>query len=81
VRYAPPMPKDAFTLSDVREPTVTIACQPCGRRGHYNVARLIEKYGDAKILFVLPAIVNCPKARSADIYDLCKARYEGLTTR
>jgi hypothetical protein len=75
------MPKDAFTLIDVREPTVTIACQPCGHRGRYNVARLIERYGDAKILFVLPAIANCPKAQSFSVYDRCKVRYEGLETR
>jgi hypothetical protein len=25
-----------------RRPT---ECEPCGRRGRYNVARLIEKYG------------------------------------
>jgi hypothetical protein len=75
------MPKDAFTLSDVREPMVTIVRQPCGRRGRYNVARLIDKYGDEKILYVLPAIANCPKAESADIRDLCNACYEGITTR
>jgi hypothetical protein len=75
------MPKDAFTLSDVREPTLTIVCQPCGHRGRYSVARLIAKHGDAKILFVLPALTKCPKVQSTDIYDRCKARYEGLSTR
>jgi hypothetical protein len=75
------MPKEAFTLSDISEPTLTIACQPCGRRGRYNVARLLANYGDEKILFVLPALANCPKTESADIYDRCKARYEGLTFR
>jgi len=73
--------KDAFTLSDVREPTLTIVCEPCGRRGRYSVERLMAKYGDDKILFLLPAIANCPKARSTNIYDRCKVRYEGLTTR
>jgi hypothetical protein len=72
------MPKDAFTLSDVREPTLTIVCEPCGRRGRYNVERLMAKHGDAKILFVLPALISC---QSANIYDRCKARYEGLSTR
>src|ERR1700677_613431 len=33
--YCPRRSKDAFTLSDVREPTLTIACDPCGRRGRY----------------------------------------------
>jgi hypothetical protein len=75
------MPKDAFTLSHIRDPTLTIVCQPCGRRGRYSVARLIAKHGDAKILFVLPALTNCPKTHTANIYDHCKARYEGLTTR
>ena len=72
------MPKDAFTLSDVREPTLTIVCQPCGRRGRYNVERLMERHGDAKILFLLPTLTNCPKMESANIYDRCKARYEDL---
>ena len=75
------MPKDAFTLSDVREPMLTIVCQPCGRRGRYNVERLIEKHGDAKILYLLAELTNCPKVQSTNIYDRCKARYEGLSTR
>jgi hypothetical protein len=75
------MPKDALTLSDVRQGTLTIVCEPCGRRGRYNVERLIAKHGDAKILYLLAEIINCPKARSANIYDRCEARYEGLTTR
>jgi hypothetical protein len=75
------MAKDAFTLSDVCEPTLTIVCQPCGRRGHYNVERLMAKHGDAKLLYLLPALTNCPKTESANIYDRRKARYEALTTR
>jgi hypothetical protein len=73
------MPKDAFTLSDVRDPTLTIVCELCGRRGRYNVQRLMD--GDEKILYLLSTLTNCPKTESADIYDRCKARYEGLTTR
>jgi hypothetical protein len=80
-RYRPRMPKDAFTLSDVREPSVTLVCQPCGRRGRYSVERLMEKHGDAKILYLLSTLANCPKTESANIYIRCKARYEGLTTR
>jgi hypothetical protein len=73
------MPKDAFTLSDVRDPTLTIVCELCGRRGRYNVQRLMD--GDEKILYLLSTLTNCPKTESADIYDRCKARYEGFTTR
>jgi hypothetical protein len=75
------MVKDAFTLSDVREPTLTIVCQPCGRRGHYNVEKLITKHGDAEILYLLAELTNCPKARVASIYDRCKVVYEGLIAR
>jgi hypothetical protein len=72
------MPKDAFTSSDVREPSLTVVCQPCGRRGQYNVERLMGKHGDAKILYLLSTLTNCPKTESADIYNRRKARYEGL---
>jgi hypothetical protein len=75
------MPKDAFTLSDVREPTLTIVCEPCGRRGRYNVEKLIAKHGDAKLLYLLAALTSCPKVQSTNIYDRCKARYEGFSTR
>jgi hypothetical protein len=41
----------------------------------------MAKHGDAKILFLLSDLTNCPKTQSADIYDRCKARYEGLSVR
>jgi hypothetical protein len=52
----------AITLSDVLEPVLTIACEPCARRGVYSVRRLLNKHGDAR----LPDILNylsreCPK--------------------
>ena len=47
--YAPRSMRDhAHTLSDFRVPTLSIECEPCGRAGRYNVARLIEQYGDAE---------------------------------
>jgi len=39
------MPSDAITLADVREATIEILCEPCRRRGRYNVERLIAKHG------------------------------------
>jgi hypothetical protein len=60
---------------------MTVVCEPCGRRGRYNVERLIAKHGDAKILYLLAEITACPKTQSTNIYDRCKAKYEGLTTR
>jgi hypothetical protein len=75
------MPKDAFTLSDVRGPKLTVVCEPCGRRGRYNVERLMAKHGDAKVLYLLAELANCPKVQSTSIYDLCKARYESSPSR
>jgi hypothetical protein len=72
------MPKDAFTLSDVIEPTLTIVCEPCGRRGRYNVERLMAKPGDAKLPDLLKTLANCPKTKSFSIDDRCKAHFERL---
>ena len=72
------MPRDgAVVLSDLRNPTLSIVCEPCGRRGIYNVARLMEQHGDAKLTDLLQTLANCPKARSASIHDRCKAVFEG----
>jgi hypothetical protein len=74
------MPRDGLlTLSDIREPTLTIVCERCGRHGRYNVARLIAVHGaDAKLTDLLVTLPNCEKARSFSVYDRCKAVYEGL---
>ena len=64
------MPRDgALVLSDVRDPTLSIVCEPCGRRGTYSVARLMEQHGDAKLTDLLHTLADCPKARSASIHD------------
>jgi hypothetical protein len=48
------MPRDgSIILTDVREPTLTILCEPCGRRGVFSVARLMESHGDAKLTDLL----------------------------
>ena len=72
------MPRDALILADIRAPTLSIVCAPCGRHGTYNVAQLMEKYGDAKLPDLLQTLANCPKARSVSIHDRCKAVFEGL---
>ena len=76
------MPRDgALTLADVCGPRLSIVCGPCARRGRYAVARLLEEHGDAKLTDLLRTLVDCPKARSARIYDRCKAIFEGLIPR
>jgi hypothetical protein len=58
------MRDNAHTLSDFRIPTLSIECEPCGRRGRYDVARLMEKYGDAKLPELRHVLANCSKAKS-----------------
>ena len=71
------MPRDgALTLSDVRSPTLSIFCEPCNRRGRYDVQRLRAQHGDAKLTDLLQKLADCQKARSASIHDRCKAAYE-----
>ena len=72
----------ALTLADVREPTLEIACERCGRRGRYAVRRLIAAHGaDARLPDLLATLANCDKARSLSIHDRCKAKFEGFSFR
>ena len=40
-----------------------------------NVARLLDKQGDAKLAGQMPTLANRDKARAFSLYDRCKARY------
>jgi hypothetical protein len=39
------MPHGAITPANVHEPPIEIVYEPCGRRGRYNVERLVAKHG------------------------------------
>jgi hypothetical protein len=68
----------SLTLSDVRGPTLSVVCEPCGRRGRFNVERLMAEYGDDKLTDLLVTLANCEKAHSFSIYDRCKAVEKGV---
>jgi hypothetical protein len=38
----------------------------------------MERHGDAKMTNLLQTLANCPKARSANIHDRCRAVFERL---
>jgi hypothetical protein len=57
----------AHTLSDFLVPTLSIECDPCGRRGRYSVAKLMEQHGDAKLPEMRHVLANCPKAKAASV--------------
>jgi hypothetical protein len=42
-------PRRLDVLSDVRGPTLALVCEACGRRGRYNVQRLMAEHGDAEL--------------------------------
>ena len=75
------MPRDgSLVLSDIREPTLAIGCERCGRHGLYSVKRLIAAHGaDAKLTELLVTLANCDKARSASIHDRCKAKFQNFS--
>ena len=74
------MPRDgSLVLSDIREPTLAIGCERCGRHGRYDVKRLIAVHGaDAKLTDLLVTLADCEKARSVSVHDRCKAAYSDL---
>jgi hypothetical protein len=73
------MPRDgSMILSDVRSRTLGIVCEACGRRGRYNVEKLMAEHGDAKLTVLLGTLANCEKACSVSARDRCKAVYERL---
>jgi hypothetical protein len=54
------MPVDrAIALSDVRQPALELVCDQCGRRGRYNVARLIATHADARLPDLAAQIADC----------------------
>jgi hypothetical protein len=66
----------AHTLSDFLVPTLSIECEPCGRRGRYNVAKLMEQYGDAKLPGLLSELAaDCPKMKAGGFRDQCRVVY------
>lgn len=72
------MPRDgAITLSDILDPTLTLACAPCKRRGTYSVARLRQKHADAKLTDLRALLsADCPKHVTFENMDRCEARFD-----
>ena len=55
------MPRDGvIVLSDVREPSLTIVCEPCGRHGLYDIVRVRQEA--LACMSILPS--QCRAARA-----------------
>jgi hypothetical protein len=51
-------------------PRLAIICEPCGRRGRLNVARLLDKQGDAKLTDHMPTPANCDMVYAFSLYHV-----------
>jgi hypothetical protein len=52
--------------------------KPCGRRGRYNVDKVIAERGDAKLTNLLATLADYPNAPSVRVNDQASAVYGGL---
>ena len=72
----------AITFGDLvgKLDMLRVACEKCGRKGRYAVARLIEQRGrEAKVLDLLAEITaDCPKKQAGNMSDQCAARCPDL---
>jgi hypothetical protein len=69
-----------MTLSDLGTPRLEVACEKCGRKGSYSVAKLYAERGDLRLTDFLSELTSaCPNARSIGWHERCVARfvYEG----
>lgn len=70
----------AYILRDVRAQKIVIVCERCDRRGQYDTARLIEKYGaEAGLPGLLSQLARCRDPLASGGLDGCKAHYSKET--
>jgi hypothetical protein len=74
------MPRSgAVTLSDLIDPTLTVACARCQRKGRYSVARLMSKHGDARLTDLRTFLTaDCPQRARKSIDARCQALFDPL---
>jgi hypothetical protein len=65
----------SLVLADLAAHYLTLDREPRGRRGGFNVARLLDQQGDAKLTDHMPTLANRDNPRAFSLYDQCKARY------
>jgi hypothetical protein len=72
------MPRDgAIIFGDLigKLDMLHVACDKCGRKGRYALARFVEQHGyDGKVLDLLSEITaDCPKKQAGNMSDQCAA--------
>jgi hypothetical protein len=65
-----------MTLSDLGTPRLEVACEKCGRKGSYSVAKPYAERGDLRLTDFLSEVTSvCPNARSIGWHERCAARF------
>jgi hypothetical protein len=75
------MPRDgSLVFGDLlgKLTTLVVVCDKCGRRGRYNVARLIAQYGAGAKMTDWHPEGDCPRRGNVDMSDQCGARCPDL---
>jgi len=66
----------SLTLSDLGAPRLEVACEKCGRKGSYSVAKLYAERGDLRLTDFLSELSSaCPNARAIGWHERCAARF------
>jgi hypothetical protein len=65
----------SLLISDLAAQYLTLVRETCGRRGRLNVARRLDKQGDAKLTDHALTLTGPDKACALTLHDQCKARY------
>jgi hypothetical protein len=63
----------SLVFSNLAAQYLAFVREPYGRRGRLNLARLLDKQGDAKLTDHM--LANSDEVRAFSLYDRCKARY------
>lgn len=74
--------KGALALGKVADKTehLDMACSRCDRKGHYETARLVRKFGaDFPMTELASAMSTCPKRNNTAAQDRCDVYFPGLS--
>jgi hypothetical protein len=71
----------AVALGDVaaRASHLDVACSRCERRGHFQLARLVARFGsDFPMTDLGDRLASCPHRNAADFGQRCDVHFPGL---
>lgn len=74
------MPEKPKTLAEFKLPQMVLKCSQCGRKGRYNVARLIARLGPETTIRDFIAMIGrtCPRYEASTNYGRCSIGCDDL---